>query len=219
MAQRPTRSWQDSGPTVTQAIYDAGFNSCGRFYETSDQLLGMTPTVYRAGGADAEIRFAVGECSLGSVLVAQSAKGVCAITLGDDPDMLLRDLQDHFPRARLLGDDAAFEETVARVIGFVEQPALGLDLPLDVRGTDRAQRVRRARALRASQLSQPTPRSRQPRNTRTSGESCTAQSSKRYAAGQRRGETHDPARSAAEVHARREIRVSKAACRFAIGFS
>jgi AraC family transcriptional regulator, regulatory protein of adaptative response / methylated-DNA-[protein]-cysteine methyltransferase len=127
--------------TVTEAIYDAGFNSGGRFYETSDQLLGMTPTDYRAGGAHTEIRFAVGECSLGSILVAQSAKGVCAILLGDDPDALVRDVQDRFPHATLVGGEAAFEQTVAKVIGFVEAPALGLDLPLDVRGTAFQQRV------------------------------------------------------------------------------
>ena len=101
----------------------------------------MTPTDYRAGGADTEMHFAVGECSLGSILVAQSAKGVCAILLGDDPDALVRDLQDRFPRATLVGGDAAFERIVAKVIGFVEAPALGLDLPLDVRGTAFQQRV------------------------------------------------------------------------------
>ena len=127
--------------TVTEAIYDAGFNSGGRFYETSDQLLGMTPTDYRAGGTDTEIHFAVGECSLGSILVAQSPKGVCAILVGDDPEPLVRDLQDRFPRAALVGGDAAFEQVVARVIGFVERPVLGLDLPLDVRGTAFQQRV------------------------------------------------------------------------------
>ncbi|MCA1652461.1 MAG: bifunctional DNA-binding transcriptional regulator/O6-methylguanine-DNA methyltransferase Ada [Acidobacteria bacterium] len=127
--------------TVTDAIYDAGFNSGGRFYESSHQLLGMTPTDYRAGGAGTEIRFAVGECSLGSILVAQSAKGICAILMGDDPDALVHDLQDRFPRATLVGGDAAFEQVVARVIGFVEAPALGLDLPLEVRGTAFQQRV------------------------------------------------------------------------------
>jgi len=127
--------------TVTEAIYDAGFNSGGRFYERSDQLLGMTPTDYRAGGADTEIHFAVGECSLGSILVAQSAKGICAILLGDDADALVRDVQDRFPRATLVGADAAFEQTIATVVGFVEAPALGLDLPLDVRGTAFQQRV------------------------------------------------------------------------------
>jgi AraC family transcriptional regulator, regulatory protein of adaptative response / methylated-DNA-[protein]-cysteine methyltransferase len=126
---------------VTEAIYAAGFNSGGRFYETSDHLLGMTPTAFRGGGVNAQIRFAVGECSLGSILVASSAKGVCAILLGDDAETLVRDLQDRFPRATLLGGDANFERTVATVVGFVDHPARGLDLPLDVRGTAFQQRV------------------------------------------------------------------------------
>jgi AraC family transcriptional regulator of adaptative response/methylated-DNA-[protein]-cysteine methyltransferase len=127
--------------TVTEAIYDAGFNSAGRFYDQSQALLGMTPSDYRAGGAGAEIRFAIGECSLGSILVARSDKGVCAILLGDDPDALARDLQDRFPRARLIGGDEGFEALVAQVVGFVETPRVGLDLPLDVRGTAFQQRV------------------------------------------------------------------------------
>ena len=126
---------------MTEAIYDAGFNSSGRFYETARETLGMTPRVYRSGGDQATIRFAVGECSLGSVLVAQSDKGICAILLGDDPDALVRDLQDRFPRASLIGGDRAFERTVATVVGFVERPERGLDLPLDVRGTAFQHRV------------------------------------------------------------------------------
>ena len=133
--------------TVTEAIYDAGYNSGGTFYATSDRLLGMTPTDYRAGGANTEIHFAVGECSLGSILVAQSRKGVCAILIGDDPDALARDLQDRFRNARLIGGDEGFDELVAKVVGFVEAPRLGLDLPLDVRGTAFQQRV--WQALRA----------------------------------------------------------------------
>jgi AraC family transcriptional regulator, regulatory protein of adaptative response / methylated-DNA-[protein]-cysteine methyltransferase len=127
--------------TVTAAIYQSGYNSNGRFYGESEQVLGMTPTDYRAGGANAEIRFAVGESSLGSILVARSERGVCAILLGDDPDALARELQDRFPRATLIGGDAGFEDLVARVVGFVEAPGLGLDLPLDVRGTAFQQRV------------------------------------------------------------------------------
>jgi AraC family transcriptional regulator of adaptative response/methylated-DNA-[protein]-cysteine methyltransferase len=127
--------------SVTEAIYRAGFNSSGRFYERSDELLGMSPTDYRAGGLNAEIRFAVGECSLGSILVASSEKGVCAILLGDDPGLLVRDLQDRFPRARLIGDDPQFEVMVGRVVALVESPELGLDLPLDIRGTVFQQRV------------------------------------------------------------------------------
>lgn len=130
--------------TVTEAIYGAGFHSNGRFYEKSTELLGMTPTDYRAGGVNAEIRFAVGECSLGSILVASSRKGICAILIGDDPEGLIHDLQDSFPRATLMGGDATFEELVARVVGFVEAPGIGLDLPLDIRGTAFQQRVWRA---------------------------------------------------------------------------
>lgn len=101
----------------------------------------MTPTAYKNGGKDAEIRFAVAQSSLGAILVAQSAKGICAITLGDDPDELVRDLQDRFPKANLIGGDAGFENLVARVVGFVEAPQIGLDLPLDIRGTAFQERV------------------------------------------------------------------------------
>jgi AraC family transcriptional regulator of adaptative response/methylated-DNA-[protein]-cysteine methyltransferase len=127
--------------TITEAIYDAGYNSNARFYEVSDEVLGMTASEYRAGGAGTVIRFAVGECSLGSILVAQSDRGVCAILLGDDPDSLARELQDRFPEADLRGGNAEFEELVAKVVGFVEAPTLGLDLPLDVRGTTFQHRV------------------------------------------------------------------------------
>jgi AraC family transcriptional regulator of adaptative response/methylated-DNA-[protein]-cysteine methyltransferase len=127
--------------TVTEAIYGAGFNSNGRFYATSTQVLGMTPSKFRAGGTGAVIRFAVGECSLGSILIAATDKGVCAISFGDDPDALVRNLQDRFPKAQFIGADKDFERLAARVIGFVEAPKLGLDLPLDVQGTAFQQRV------------------------------------------------------------------------------
>ena len=142
-AHRPgrVRAALDRSSTITEAIYGAGYNSNGRFYEQSNRLLGMTPTDYRAGGANMQIRFAIGQCSLGAILVAASARGVCAISMGDDPDALARDLQDRFPRAALVGGDADFEQLVARVVGFVEAPRLGLDLPLDVRGTAFQQRV------------------------------------------------------------------------------
>jgi len=144
---RRVRDRLAASKSVTDAIYESGFNSSGRFYEHADAMLGMTPTAYRAGGADTTIRFAVGQCSLGAILVAATARGVCAILLGDDPDELLRDFQKRFPRANLIGADARFEKLVARVVGFVEAPAVGLDLPLDVRGTAFQQRV--WQALRA----------------------------------------------------------------------
>lgn len=129
------------GRTVTEAIYGAGYNSSGRFYAESTQRLGMTPSVFRAGGEGESIRFAVGACSLGSILVAASAKGICAITLGDDANGLVQDLQDRFPKARLEGGEPGFERFVAKVVGAVESPGIGLDLPLDVRGTVFQQRV------------------------------------------------------------------------------
>lgn len=132
------------GNTVTETIYDAGFNSSGRFYEKSADMLGMTPSHYRAGGTNEEIKFAVGQTSLGAILVASSKKGVAAILLGDDPDELVRGLQDRFPKARLIGADSDYEALIARVVGFVEAPAIGLELPLDVRGTAFQQRVWRA---------------------------------------------------------------------------
>lgn len=142
-AQRAQRVRQAllQGSGVTDAIYDAGFNSPGRFYATTTNILGMTPTRYRAGGVHTAIRFAVGECTLGAILVAATDIGVCAILLGDDAELLLRDLQDRFPHAELTGADSGFEHWVARVVGFVQAPAGGLDLPLDVRGTLFQQKV------------------------------------------------------------------------------
>jgi AraC family transcriptional regulator of adaptative response/methylated-DNA-[protein]-cysteine methyltransferase len=140
-AKRVREELANQDASVTSAIYGAGFNSNGRFYESVGDMLGMTPSDYRSGGANADIHFAVGECSLGSILVARSERGVCAILLGAEPDELARDLQDRFPQARLIGGDAGFETLVAQIIGFVEAPALGLDLPLDVRGTAFQQRV------------------------------------------------------------------------------
>jgi AraC family transcriptional regulator of adaptative response/methylated-DNA-[protein]-cysteine methyltransferase len=141
---RRVRSGLAEGQAVTEAIYDAGFSSSSRFYERSTDMLGMTPSRYRDGGARETIRFAVGQSSLGAILAASSLKGVAAILLGDDPDQLVRDLQTRFPKAELIGADAGYEQLVARVVGLVEAPALGLDLPLDVRGTAFQQRVWRA---------------------------------------------------------------------------
>ncbi|MFT4179164.1 MAG: bifunctional DNA-binding transcriptional regulator/O6-methylguanine-DNA methyltransferase Ada [Thermomonas sp.] len=129
------------GAKVTDAAFDAGFNASSRFYDSAEAMLGMKPAQYRDGGADTRIAFAIGQCSLGAILVARSQCGVCAISLGDDADALLRELQDRFPRAELIGGDVAFERLVAQVVGLIEAPQLGLDLPLDIRGTAFQQRV------------------------------------------------------------------------------
>ena len=127
--------------SVTDAFYEAGFGSSGRFYEASRAMLGMAPRRYRRGGAGETIRFAVGQCSLGAILTASSEQGVCAILMGDDPEPLVVDLQNRFPAARLIGADRDYERTVAVVIGMVEQPGTGAALPLDVRGTVFQRRV------------------------------------------------------------------------------
>jgi AraC family transcriptional regulator, regulatory protein of adaptative response / methylated-DNA-[protein]-cysteine methyltransferase len=141
-AERMRQGLAEAG-TVTEALYGAGYGSNSRFYEQSGAILGMTATEWRDGGRDAEIRFALGECSLGSVLVAATARGVCAIQFGDDPQALLDGLQDRFPKARLVGGDPEFEALVARVVGLVERPDEpgGPALPLDLRGTAFQQRV------------------------------------------------------------------------------
>lgn len=130
--------------TVTEAIYEAGYNSSGRFYEEANDLLGMTPSEFKAGGAELPIRFAIGECSLGSILVAATNRGVCAVLLGDDPEELAHELERSFPRAELVGADAAFEDLVAKVVGLVEDPRGAVALPLDIRGTALQQRVWKA---------------------------------------------------------------------------
>ncbi len=142
-AQRAERLRKELGSrrTVTEAIYESGFNASSRFYEQSSGLLGMTAKTFKSGGKGEVIRFAIGQCSLGAILVASSGKGVCAILMGDDPALLAVDLQDRFPKAELVGGDEDFEALVAQVVGFVESPKIGLDLPLDVRGTAFQQRV------------------------------------------------------------------------------
>ncbi|HTH94962.1 MAG TPA: methylated-DNA--[protein]-cysteine S-methyltransferase [Rhodocyclaceae bacterium] len=130
-----------NGAPVTEAIYASGYDSNAAFYAHSTNMLGMTPARFRKGGAAETIRFAIGQCNLGAILVAATAKGLCHIALDDDADVLLRELQDRFPKAELIGDDPGFDDWVAKVVGFVEAPAIGLDLPLDIRGTAFQQRV------------------------------------------------------------------------------
>lgn len=164
--------------SVTDAIFDAGFNANSRFYEHADAMLGMKPSQYRAGGVDARIAFAIGQSSLGAILVARSQRGVCAISLGDDPDALLRELQDRFPRAELIGGDAGFERLVAQVVGFIEQPNIGIDLPLDVRGTAFQQRVwdalRKIPAGETASYAQIAQRIGSPKSVRAVAQACAS---------------------------------------------
>jgi AraC family transcriptional regulator, regulatory protein of adaptative response / methylated-DNA-[protein]-cysteine methyltransferase len=175
---RRVRSQLERKRSVTDAIFDAGYGSSGRFYEKSDEVLGMTPSMFRAGGTNNDIRFAVGECSLGSILVARSGRGICAILFGDDPQVLTQDLQDRFPKANLIGGDRDFEKLVARVVALVEAPAIGLDLPLDVRGTAFQQRVwqalRKVRPGETASYSDIAKRIGAPKAVRAVAQACAA---------------------------------------------
>jgi AraC family transcriptional regulator of adaptative response/methylated-DNA-[protein]-cysteine methyltransferase len=135
LRERRLREALQGEASVSEAIYAAGYNASSRFYEQADQVLGMTPGAFRAGGAKARIRFALGQCSLGAILVAATERGLCAISLGEAPEPLLRELEDRFPQAELVGGDAAFETWMAQVVGAIETPGIALALPLDLRGT------------------------------------------------------------------------------------
>ena len=121
--------------TITAAMYSAGYNASSRFYTESRQFLGMSPTAFRNGGAGMTIQFAVGQSTLGVVLVAATKIGVCAISLGDDPDGMARDLRDQFPNATITAGDKDFHRWVIVAVGLVEVPAQTLCMPLDIRGT------------------------------------------------------------------------------------
>ena len=131
-----------NGQNVTEGLYD-GFNSSSRFYEASDDMLGMTPTAYKKGGEGEAIWHAIDKCSLGRVLVAATGRGVCAIMLGDDPETLRADLCDRFPNAILSEPAADFADWVTQVVRLVDDPASSdrFRLPLDIRGTAFQRRV------------------------------------------------------------------------------
>lgn len=107
---------------------------------TSDQQSGLNATL-ASPRPDGAVGFVIGECSLGVILVAHSNRGVCAILLGDEPEVLVRDLRDRFPYAALAGNSPEYARAIAQVARCVDNPQVGLDLPLDVRGTAFQQRV------------------------------------------------------------------------------
>lgn len=181
LAQRGIALRQQLGTgsgSVTDALYRAGYNAPSRFYDQAPSVLGMAPRVYRKGGEGIEIRFAIAQSDLGAVLVAQSDKGLCAIAMGDDPQTLIDQFQDRFPKAQLIGEDRTFQRMVAQVIAFIEAPQIGLDLPLDLRGTAFQLRVWQAlRQIPAGQTVTYTELARRlgtPRSVRAVANACGA---------------------------------------------
>jgi AraC family transcriptional regulator of adaptative response/methylated-DNA-[protein]-cysteine methyltransferase len=127
--------------SVTDAVFNAGFESSARAYADGVKLLGMTPGEYRRGAPGAVITAAVARCSLGWLLVAATERGVCAIEFGDGPEALWARLRERFPRAELREGDTEFGALLERVLAFVEAPRVALDVPLDIRGTAFQRRV------------------------------------------------------------------------------
>lgn len=120
---------------VTDAIYDAGYNSAGVAYADSDETLGMSPTNYRGGAANMVLRFALTPSPLGWIAVAVSNKGVCAVDFGDTPDALHVALKQRFENASLVEDQENLLSLINAILDFIEQPTASLDLPIDVQGT------------------------------------------------------------------------------------
>ncbi len=133
----------EAGASVTEALHGAGY-SASRFYATAGARLGMPAAVRRDGGRGETIRHATAETSLGPILVAATARGVCAIQFGADPAALEAWLRIRFPHATLTGPDAGFAATLRAVSDLVERPGHDAGLPLDVRGTAFQERVWRA---------------------------------------------------------------------------
>ncbi len=129
------------GASVTAVIHEGGYGSTSRFYENANEVLGMRPAEYRSGGINIEIRYAVGDSSLGKILVAQTERGVCAIFLDDDANAMVAELMKRFPKAKIGAGGAELEDIIVKVIAFAEMPTGSLDLPLDLQGTAFQQRV------------------------------------------------------------------------------
>lgn len=124
-----------AGSDVTAAIMDAGYGSSGRFYERAAPKLGMTPSVYRGGGATVTIQYAIVECPLGRLMVAATSRGVCAVSMGSSDGALQRALRKEFPAATLVADAGSLGQWIARVLRHLSGREPRLDLPLDVRAT------------------------------------------------------------------------------------
>lgn len=138
---RRLREQLSQAETVTRAAFDAGFQSSSNFYQQANSALGMTARQYRQGGEQATVRFVVGTCQLGEFLVAESERGICAILLGDSPELLITELETLFPHASLVADDPVFAQRVAQVVSVLEQPARKFELALDIQGTAFQQQV------------------------------------------------------------------------------
>ena len=121
----------DAEGSVTAAIYEAGYSAPSRFYEDGVRRLGMTPGVWRNGGAGVTIRWTIATTSLGLMLIAATDKGLCRVSFDED-DTALR---SRFPKADIVPGGEALADLAGRVVASVESPSRDRDLPIDVQGT------------------------------------------------------------------------------------
>lgn len=129
------------GDTVTTALYQAGFGSSSRFYESANRQLGMTPAALREGGKDLQIRYSINHSPLDKMLVAATDVGLCAISFGLLESELEDDLAARFPSSNLRRDQAGLGSVVRQVLSQLSEHPAALDLPLDVRATAFQKRV------------------------------------------------------------------------------
>lgn len=123
------------GERITDAIHAVGYGSSSRLYERSDESLGMTPSTYKKGGAGMTIFFSAVSCPLGWLLVAATDRGVCKVSLGDQPGPLIDDLSAEFANAERLRDDDGLGFWVERIVAYLEGWQPDINLPLDLRAT------------------------------------------------------------------------------------
>jgi AraC family transcriptional regulator of adaptative response/methylated-DNA-[protein]-cysteine methyltransferase len=123
------------GSDVTTAMYDAGFGSSSRLYEKATEKLGMTPSVYKKGGAGMQISFTIADSELGKLLVARTERGICSVTFGDDEGSLREGLVKEFPNAEIAEDAQDLSQAVNAIIGYLAGKTRRLLLPLDLQAT------------------------------------------------------------------------------------
>ena len=123
------------GDSVTNALYESGFNSSSRLYEHAAEELGMTPATYSRGGRGVNINYTIVASSMGRLLVAMTERGVCAVRMGEDDAELEKDLRQEFPEAQIERADSVLSEPVQKILNHLDNNEPRLDLPLDIRST------------------------------------------------------------------------------------
>lgn len=144
LAARRTRRFQHrlaAGRSVTEALYEAGYSSSSRVYESSNDFLGMTPGAYRRRGAHETIRYTLASSPLGRILVATTERGLCAVSFGDNDAELVGSLENDFVNATLQRDDAGLKENLSAVLARMTEHPSARELPLDLRATAFQRRV------------------------------------------------------------------------------